>query len=182
MRKLSLSELNRLSTESFKALEKVPVRLLLDNIRSGLNVGSAFRTADAFKVQEMILAGITPQPPHREILKTAIGANQSVDWCYYSDVSDAVAKIKEESNCKIVLVEQTDKSLSLEKWIPDMQDSFLFVFGNEVSGISDKLLPQSDFALEIPQFGTKHSLNISVSIGVILWHYMNHYLNSQIRR
>lgn len=168
MKKLSLKELNRLSPEAFKDRAKIPVVLVLDNIRSGLNVGSAFRTADAFALEKVLLCGITAQPPHREILKTAIGATESVEWQYYKTTEEAVTALKNDQY-KIWVIEQTDESVSLEQSKIDPIQKYALVFGNEVNGVSDAVLPLADQSIEIPQFGTKHSLNISVCVGIVSW-------------
>lgn len=170
MRKLKLQELNRPSIETFKAQEKTPIVLVLDNIRSRLNVGSAFRTGDAFAVEQLYLCGITARPPHREILKTAIGATDSVDWIYSETTEEAVQKLKEEGYT-ILAIEQTDASIELQTYPIDKEKKYALVFGNEVKGVSDEALPLMDGAIEVPQFGTKHSLNISVCLGVVLWEF-----------
>ena len=133
------------------------------------NVGSAFRTGDAFLVEKVVLCGITAQPPHREINKTALGATESVVWEYYDSTIQAIKQLKSEG-FKIMSVEQADKSLSLENFYPEPNEKYAFIFGNEVYGVEQEIVDASDHCLEIPQFGTKHSLNISVSIGVVLWH------------
>lgn len=172
MRKLKNEELNRISIEKYKASDKNPVVLVLDNVRSLNNVGSAFRTSDAFLVEKIYLCGITGTPPHRDIHKTALGATDSVDWEYHKNTLDVISDLKDRG-WKILSVEQADESLSLEKFEPENGEKYCFVFGNEVFGVEDKVVKASDTCLEIPQFGTKHSLNISVSIGVVLWHYVN---------
>ena len=176
MKKLILDELNRVSVSTYKVQPKYPVTLILDNVRSGLNVGSAFRTADAFAIEQIILCGITPKPPHREILKTAIGATESVNWQYSESVYTTAEEFK-NNGYQISLVEQMNKSTSLEKWQINSDQKIALVFGNEVNGVSEEVIPIADNALEIPQFGTKHSLNISVSIGIVLWHYMGQILS-----
>ncbi len=168
MRKLSLKELNRLSNKEFKSKEKHPIVIILDNVRSALNVGSAFRTADAFALEHIFLCGITAKPPHREILKTAIGASQTVDWTYYENVLEAVKDCKAKGY-EILGAEQTDKSTLLQDYKLDKEKKYAIVMGNEVKGISDEILPYLDTCLEIPQFGTKHSLNVSVATGIIVW-------------
>ncbi len=168
MRKLSLKELNRVNAKEFKLQEKNPIIIILDNIRSALNVGSAFRTADAFALEQVCLCGITAKPPHREILKTAIGASQSMDWVYFEKVEDAVLFYKEKGYT-ILGAEQTNQSILLQEFSPQREGKYAIVMGNEVKGISDEVLPLLDHCLEIPQFGTKHSLNISVATGIILW-------------
>ncbi|MEQ6120027.1 RNA methyltransferase [Reichenbachiella sp. MALMAid0571] len=172
MRKIKNEELQRISIDEFKSSDKNPVILILDNIRSLNNVGSAFRTSDAFMVEKIYLCGITGIPPHRDINKTALGATDSVDWEYQKNTLDAISKLKQDG-WQIIAVEQAEKSLSLEKFEPQKDEKYCFVFGNEVFGVDQEVVDASDACLEIPQFGTKHSLNISVSIGVVLWHYVN---------
>ncbi|MBK6265886.1 RNA methyltransferase [Marivirga sp. S37H4] len=169
MRKLANEELNRLALEEIKEVKKNPVVIVLDNVRSMNNVGSAFRTGDAFLVEKIYLCGITAQPPHRDIHKTALGATESVDWEYSPTTLNAVHKLKEEGYITMS-VEQAENSLSLEKFTPESGKKYAFIFGNEVYGVEQEVVSASDNCLEIPQFGTKHSLNISVSIGVVLWH------------
>ena len=170
MRKLKNEELNRVSVDVFKKLEKVPVTIVLDNVRSMNNVGSAFRTSDAYLVEEILLCGITAQPPHREIHKTALGATESVNWKYFENTDNALQYLKSAGN-KIISIEQADKSTALNEFEPKPNDKYAFIFGNEVFGVSDEAIEDSDDVIEIPQFGTKHSLNISVSVGIILWDY-----------
>jgi tRNA G18 (ribose-2'-O)-methylase SpoU len=169
MRKLANEELNRLEVDEFKKVKKNPIVLVLDNVRSMNNVGSAFRTGDAFLIEKIYLCGITAQPPHREINKTALGATDTVEWKHFETTLDAVKQLK-KAGYTIMSVEQAEKSLSLEKFSPKSDEKYAFVFGNEVYGVEQDVVDQSDQCLEIPQFGTKHSLNISVSIGVVLWH------------
>ncbi len=168
MKKLSLKELQRVSVEAFKAQAKTPIVLVLDNIRSALNVGSAFRTADAFALRKIYLCGITAQPPHREILKTAIGATDAVDWEYVADTTTALQTLKAEG-FQILSVEQTDESTPLQDFPVQNQQPYALIVGNEVNGVSDEALSLSDACLEIPQFGTKHSLNVSVCLGIVVW-------------
>ncbi|MEQ9299286.1 MAG: TrmH family RNA methyltransferase [Cyclobacteriaceae bacterium] len=170
MRKLKNEELDRLSPEAFRQSQKLPIRVLLDNVRSLNNVGSAFRTSDAFRVDQIILTGITGQPPHREIQKTALGATDNVDWCYEKTTAEAIAKLKADT-WTIVSIEQVDQSVSLDIFMPDADQKYCFIFGNEVFGVEDEAVNASDICIEIPQFGTKHSLNISVSIGIVLWDF-----------
>ncbi|HHB79213.1 MAG TPA: TrmH family RNA methyltransferase [Saprospiraceae bacterium] len=171
MRKLKTLELERLSTDEFKAASKTPIVLILDNVRSGLNVGSAFRTADAFALQSILLCGITATPPHREILKTAIGASATVAWTYFEKVEDAVARCK-QAGMSVFAIEQTDASLPLDEFVlPENKNGYALVFGNEVNGVSDEILSEIDGAIEIRQFGTKHSLNVSVSLGILVWEF-----------
>lgn len=167
MRKLNLEELNRIDPEGYKAAQKIPVVVVLDNIRSMHNVGSAFRTCDAFRVEKIFLCGITAKPPHRDIHKTALGATETVTWEYQENIKELVEQISRDY--KIIIVEQTTDSLSLQQFKPDRGESYCLVFGNEVFGISDEVIPLANGSIEIPQFGTKHSLNVSVSIGIVLW-------------
>ena len=166
-KKLKLEELNRLSVLEYKELEKDPIIVLLDDVRSLNNIGSIFRTCDAMGVKKMYLCGITGQPPHREIRKTAIGASKSVDWEYEKNASEILIKYR-ELGYEIIAVEQTSNSISLENYQVKKKHTLL-VFGNEINGVSQKLIDLCDLSLEIPQWGTKHSINISVSVGVVLW-------------
>ncbi len=175
MRKLKLDELNRASVEEFKTVQKIPVVVVLDNIRSMSNVGSVFRTSDAFVVEKILLCGITAQPPHREIQKTALGATESVEWTYHPHIYDAV-KILKDAGYIIIGVEQTDTSVKLNDFVPDTDKKFALIMGNEVEGISEEVLPLLDFALEIPQMGTKHSLNVSVAAGIVLYRFFEEFL------
>ncbi|MCB9284205.1 MAG: EVE domain-containing protein [Lewinellaceae bacterium] len=168
MKKLQLEELNRYSVEEFKRLPKTPIVIVLDNIRSALNVGSIFRTADAFALQGIHLCGITAQPPHREILKTAIGATESVDWQYFPNPADSFDHLRREGY-RIIGIEQTDASTPLQLFQTSTDQPCALVFGNEVGGLSDAILPQLDACIEIPQFGTKHSLNVAVCVGIVVW-------------
>jgi tRNA G18 (ribose-2'-O)-methylase SpoU len=168
MRKLSLRELNRVSISDFRQQEKAPVVLVLDNVRSALNVGSAFRTSDAFTLEKILLCGITAKPPHREILKTAIGATESMEWAHFSETTEAVKQLKDEGY-KIWAVEQAEESVWLQDFKVGPDEKYALVFGNEVAGVSEEVMALADGALEVPQFGTKHSLNISVCVGVVCW-------------
>lgn len=170
MRKLSNDELNRLEVEDFKKARKNPVVVVLDNIRSLNNIGSAFRTADAFLVEAVYLCGITACPPHRDIHKTALGATDSVHWEYFETTEDAVNQLHQQQY-NVVAVEQADESHDLHHFNYDEEQKYAFVFGNEVKGVQDSVMQDVDAVVEIPQFGTKHSLNISVSVGIILWDY-----------
>ncbi len=178
MRKLKNEELNRIDLETFKQSEKLPIVIVLDNIRSMHNVGSAFRTADAFVVEKIYLCGITAQPPHREIHKTALGATDSVEWEYAEETNSLCEQLKSEGY-QLGVVEQADESISLENFKPGTDSKLAIIFGNEVFGVEDKVVEKADFCLEIPQFGTKHSLNVSVSIGVVLWDLVNKIKLSQ---
>ncbi len=167
-KKLKLDELNRVDVETYKAQEKMPVALVLDNIRSGANVGSLFRTADAFAVEEIILLGICPKPPHREVLKTAIGATESVVWKHFEH-QDEMLEYLSESGYVLMGLEQTTDSIPLEN--APWHSKNAIVLGNEVEGVNSKLLDSCKSCIEIPQYGTKHSLNVSVSAGIALWQY-----------
>ena len=171
MKKLTLRELNRVSVVDFQSMKKSPVVLVMDNIRSALNVGSAFRTGDAFAVEKVVLCGITAQPPHREILKTAIGATASVAWEYYEDTIQAIEELR-NNEYQIVAVEQAAESMTLEEFPFSVNEKYALVFGNEVTGVAQPVMDLVDHCIEIPQYGTKHSLNISVSIGVVLWEFI----------
>ena len=166
-RKLKLEELNRVSIADFKQQKKDPVIVLLDNVRSLHNVGSVFRTCDAMAVEKLYLCGITAKPPHREIQKTAIGATESVNWEYTEDAIRVIHRYKKEGYT-IISVEQTSNSIALGNynW---KNEKVLLIFGNEVDGVQQKIIDLSDFSIEIPQWGTKHSFNITVSAGIILW-------------
>src|SRR5690554_6464457 len=171
-KKLSMDELNRLSPEEFKKVDKTPLTVILDNVRSLNNVGSAFRTADAFRIEKIFLCGITGTPPHREINKTALGATDSVAWEYKKDTLSLVQTLKDEG-FTIFSIEQAENSISLEDFNSDGIAKIACVFGNEVFGVDQEVVNASDACLEIPQFGTKHSLNISVSIGIVVWELFN---------
>lgn len=170
MRKLKNEELNRLTTDEFKNQPKIPVILILDNIRSMNNVGSAFRTSDAFLVEAIYLTGITAKPPHRDINKTALGATDTVAWQHFSTTQEAVQNARSKG-FEIAAVEQANNSVYLNNFMPKSTIKYAFVFGNEAFGVEDEIVKNADICLEIPQYGTKHSLNISVSIGIILWDY-----------
>lgn len=167
-RKLLNIELGRIKPAEYKTLPPSGVVMVLDNIRSAHNVGSAFRSADAFKVDKLYLCGICACPPSAEIHKSALGAEESVDWEHFDDTMTAIQKLKEEDNL-IVSIEQTCNSISLENFHKETGKKYAFIFGNEVDGVSQEVVDASDFVLEIPQFGTKHSLNVSVSMGIVLW-------------
>jgi 23S rRNA (guanosine2251-2'-O)-methyltransferase len=163
-----MDELGRKSVEEFKQASKKPIIAVLDNIRSMHNVGSVFRTADAFLIDAIFLCGYTPQPPHRDINKTALGATDSVDWIYFPTATEAVQELKNRGY-KVLAVEQTEGSVSLEKFSVKTDDKIAVVFGNEVEGVQNDVLKVVDGSLEIPQLGMKHSLNISVAAGIVLW-------------
>lgn len=170
-RKLALDELNRLSVSDFKDVEKFPYCLILDDIRSLNNVGSVFRTADAFRAKTLYLGGITGQPPHRDITKTALGATESVAWQHVPDVVMLVKQLKAEG-WLVAAVEQAESSTSLADFVPESNKPYAFVLGNEVTGVQDEVIQLADLVLEIPQFGTKHSLNIAVTAGIICWDFL----------
>jgi tRNA G18 (ribose-2'-O)-methylase SpoU len=170
MRKLKNSELSRISSEEYKESDKNPVMFVLDNVRSLYNVGSVFRTADAFRIEGIYLCGITGQPPHPEIHKSALGATDSVAWKHYNRTTDAVIELK-EAGYSIYAIEQVDNSIDLNDFLPMRKGKYAFVFGNEIKGVSDDILPLCDGYIEIPQFGTKHSFNIAVSVGIVMWQY-----------
>lgn len=176
MKKLKLEELGRMSVDSFKAAYKLPVCLVLDNVRSMHNVGSAFRTADAFRISRIHLTGITAQPPHREIEKTALGATSSVDWDYHESTEHLLRRLKTEG-WKIAIVEQTSTSVPLHRLGPTGVEKTCLVFGNEINGVSENVLPLADVAIEIPQSGTKHSLNVSVCVGIVVWHWASRLMS-----
>tara|TARA_R110000850_G_scaffold203228_1_gene329568 strand:+ start:186629 stop:187177 length:549 start_codon:yes stop_codon:yes gene_type:complete len=167
-RKLKNSELLRLSEQEFKKAEKMPLIIVLDNIRSLNNIGSVFRTADAFLIKKIYLCGITAQPPHKDIHKTALGATESVDWEYYKNTPEVIEKLKSE-NVKVLAIEQAEQAVMLDAFRPEKDQTYAVVFGNEVKGVSQTVVNASDKVIEIPQYGTKHSLNIAVSAGVVVW-------------
>ena len=172
-----MQELGRKSLEEFKQSNKIPVVAVLDNIRSMHNVGSVFRTADGFLLHSVILCGYTPQPPHRDIQKTALGATESVDWMYYPSTVDAINELRADG-FTIWAVEQVDKSIPLHQVSLPFPAKLAVVFGNEVTGVDDQVIQLADAAIEIPQAGMKHSLNISVAAGIVLWELFKHYSGS----
>ncbi len=163
-----MDELNRVSVEKFNQLDKLPVICILDNIRSQHNIGSIFRTSDAFRIRELYLCGITATPPNREISKSALGATESVKWQYFAETREAIEHLKKEGY-KIIAVEQAAGSIFLEDYNPEISGNIALVFGNEVTGVSDEVMEMVDASVEIPQFGTKHSFNVSVSAAIILY-------------
>jgi len=173
-RKLKLQELNRDSIDTFKEKEKFPIIVILDNIRSLNNIGSFFRTCDAFNVEELILTGICAQPPHREIQKTALGAHQSVAWQYFETTEEAVAYVRTK-DYKVYAIEQAETVIQLQDFATNKEKTAI-VFGNEVDGVQDSIINLSDGVLEIPQFGTKHSLNVSVCGGAVLWELTRQFI------
>lgn len=166
MKKLTMDELNRISVEEYKKSDKTPISVVLDNIRSMNNIGSVFRTADAFRIEHIYLCGITATPPHRDIHKTALGAEDSVDWTYVENTSDCVKQLKKQGY-KVFSVEQAEGSTMLNDF--ETCGKTAVVLGNEVEGVADEVIDLSDGCIEIPQFGTKHSLNISIAAGIVLW-------------
>jgi 23S rRNA (guanosine2251-2'-O)-methyltransferase len=170
MRKLTMPELGRKSVSEFRGSKKIPLIIVLDNVRSAHNVGSVFRTADAFLAEAIYLCGITAKPPHREIQKTALGATETVSWKYFQNTSDAIKELK-ENNFTIISVEQTTGSIQLNEFVIATGKKYAIVFGNEANGVDEMIVSASDFAIEIPQSGTKHSLNISVCAGIVVWDF-----------
>lgn len=171
MKKLSMDELNRLSVDEFKKVEKIPLVIVLDNVRSLNNVGSAFRTSDAFLIEKIVLCGITGTPPHREIQKTALGATESVAWAYAENTLEAIQQLQ-DLGYSICAIEQVDSAIPLHQFDVDPQKKYALVFGNEVFGVDESVIKASDMVIEIPQLGTKHSLNISVTLGIVIWDFV----------
>lgn len=172
MRKLNNEELPRLSIEGFKQADKMPLVVVLDNIRSCNNVGSVFRTSDALLVSQICLCGITATPPDKEIHKTALGAENTVDWKYFETTEEAV-KVLKKNGYRIIAIEQVEGSIALNEYMPEQGQKLALIFGNEVKGVQQEVVDLCDQTIEIPQFGTKHSFNISVSAGIILWELFN---------
>ncbi|NNL83624.1 MAG: RNA methyltransferase, partial [Winogradskyella sp.] len=172
MRKLKNSELDRLDSNEFKSAKKTPILIILDNIRSLNNVGSVFRTSDAFLVEKIYLCGITGTPPHKDIHKTALGSTDSVDWEYCKNTLELINELKNKG-VEVISIEQAEKATMLNDFIPKASVKYAFVFGNEVKGVSQDVVNHSNMVIEIPQYGTKHSLNISVSVGVVIWDVFN---------
>lgn len=170
MRKLKVTELNRISVEAFKEADKLPLIVVLDNVRSQYNVGSVFRTSDAFRVECIYLCGISATPPHQEIHKTALGAEDTVNWEYYKDTKEAILKLKSEGYY-IYSIEQVEGSVMLENLQLDPSKKYAVVLGNEVKGVQQEVVDLSDGCIEIPQYGTKHSLNVSTAAGIIIWDF-----------
>lgn len=168
MRKLKITELNRLTPEAFKDSKKIPLVVVLDHVRSLNNVGSVFRTSDAFRIEALYLCGITACPPHAEIHKTALGAEETVAWTYFEDTLQAVEKLHAEGYT-VCAVEQVEGSVMLDKLRLDKQKRYAVVLGNEVKGVQQEVVDRSDLCIEIPQYGTKHSLNVSVTAGIVIW-------------
>jgi len=177
MRKTKNEELGRISPEEFKFSDKFPVIIVLDNIRSLNNIGSIFRTADSFRIEALYLCGISGCPPHREIQKTALGATESVQWKYFEEVGQAVDELKRK-DYKIMAIEQVEPHIELQDFVPEKGHKYALIFGNEINGVSEQVLDLIDIAVEIPQFGTKHSFNVTVSAGIVLWH-MHYFINKK---
>ena len=171
MKKTKIEDLKRIEVDQFKKKKKREVIIILDNVRSLNNIGSCFRTSDAFIIKKIYLVGITGSPPNKDIDRTALGATESIDWKHVSSISKIEKELKEEG-WKIALIEQTDESIKLQNFNPKSDEKFAFVFGNEVFGVSDEALQCAELAIEIPQFGTKHSFNITVSLGIVLWDHL----------
>ncbi len=172
MRKLRNEELARLTVDDFKAAEKIPVVVVLDNVRSSNNIGSIFRSCDAFLVEKIYLCGICSQPPDKEIHKTALGAEYSLNWEYFKTTEETLMKLKKEG-FTIIAVEQVEESIPLKNYIPNEGEKIALIFGNEVKGVQQEIMHLCDKTIEIPQFGTKHSFNIAVSAGIVLWELFN---------
>jgi len=182
MKKLSMDELDRKTVEEFKRSEKFPVIVVLENIRSMHNVGSVFRTADAFLIEAIYICGYTAQPPRKEIDKTALGATETVAWKYFATTKDAIEELR-KNEYRIFAIEQVDKSISLEKFSEENNIKVALIFGNEVSGVEAETISLCDGCIEIPQFGMKHSLNISVAAGIVLWEIVrtNIHTNKEVK-
>lgn len=181
MRKLTMDELNRKSVDDFKKAEKQKIIIILENIRSMQNVGSVFRTADAFLIEAIFLTGFTPQPPHRDIHKTALGATETVTWKYFQNTAEALQSISEKKY-DVYAVEQVAESISLENINPNTNTGSVLIFGNEVSGVEGSTLSLCKGCIEIPQLGMKHSLNVSVATGIVLWEFTRSHINTSWQR
>lgn len=180
LRKLKITEMGRMTVEQFHEAEKMPLVVVLDGVRSLYNVGSVFRTGDAFRVAAVVLCGITATPPNVEIHKTALGAEDSVAWRHFGDTMEAVAWLRDEGYT-ILAVEQCEGSTMLTDFTPDFQQKYAVILGNEVKGVQQQVVDACDGCLEIPQFGTKHSMNVSVTAGIIIWHFaQNRLMNSSL--
>ena len=170
MKKKSMLELNRITCEEFKKADKIPLVVILDDVRSLNNVGSVLRTADAFVVERIMLCGITAVPPHPDIHKTALGAEDSVDWIYFKDVKDAIETVREQGFV-VCAIEQVNGSVMLNEFVVEKGKKYAVILGNEVKGVNQQAVDLSDYCIEIPQFGTKHSLNVSISAGIVIWDF-----------
>lgn len=174
-RKLKLEELNRISVEEFREAEKIPLVVVLDNVRSRHNIGSVFRTGDAFRVEEILLCGITGTPPDVEIHKTALGAEDAVRWRYFEDTLSAVKTLKSEGYT-VFSIEQAENSISLKSLTPEKSKKYAVILGHEVQGVAQEVIDASDGCIEIPQYGTKHSLNVSVAAGIVIWNFFSKFI------
>ena len=174
-RKLKITEMNRISVQQFHEIEKIPLVVVLDHVRSLYNVGSVFRTSDAFRVNEVVLCGITATPPHTEIHKTALGAEESVSWRYFKDTMEAAQSLRSEGYT-LLAIEQCEGSMMLQDFQPDKTKKYAVILGNEVKGVQQSVIDSCDGCLEIPQFGTKHSMNVSVTAGIIIRHFAQRLL------
>ena len=181
MRKLSMEELNRKSVEAFKESEKMPIVAVLENVRSAYNVGSVFRTADAFLLNGICICGYTAKPPHKEIKKTALGSEETVDWVGYPNAEEAIVQLKQEGY-RVYAVEQTEGSIPLQNFAREHHDKIALIFGNEVTGVEQSTITLCDGTIEIPQLGMKHSLNISVAAGIVLWEMVRGHLPGKVNQ
>ena len=177
MRKLSMDELNRKSVDDFRQADKMPVIVVLENIRSAYNVGSVFRTADAFLLQGIYICGYTARPPHKEIKKTALGSDEAVNWAHFTNAAAAIEQLRADGY-KVFAVEQAQDSIALQQFNRQQQDKTALVFGNEVTGVEQSTILLCDGCIEIPQMGTKHSLNVSVAAGVVLWEMIRQHISA----
>ena len=175
MQKLKITEMQRISVEEFRSSHKLPLVVVLDHVRSLYNVGSVFRTADAFRLSGVCLCGITACPPHPEIHKTALGAEDSVQWKYYEKTEDALSELRNQGYT-LLAVEQCKGSTMLQQFVPDVDKKYAVIMGNEVKGVQQQVVNMCDGCLEIPQFGTKHSMNVSVTAGIVMWHFAQSFL------
>ena len=170
MRKLKNNELNRLNLEEFKKSKKTPFVIVLDNVRSAHNVGSIFRISDAFLIEKIYMCGVTSKPPHKDIRKTALGASESVEWEHHNNSTDCIQQLKKKGY-QIISIEQAEQAVMLNDFMPKKGIKYALIFGNEVKGVEQSVVSASDIVIEIPQYGTKHSLNISVSSGIVIWDF-----------
>lgn len=175
MKKLSMEELERMTISQFKESDKIPVTVILDNVRSQHNIGSIFRTADAFRIERIHLCGITATPPNREINKTALGATESVEWKYHTTTRESVEELRSQGYV-IIAIEQAEGSIAVKSLNKIISSKNAIIFGNEVHGVDDEIMQLCDYCVEIPQYGTKHSLNIAVSAGIAIWEFCNIFL------
>lgn len=179
MRKLLNEELGRIDAETFKEVKKIPVLIVLDNVRSMNNIGSIFRTCDAYRIESIYLCGITAVPPNKEIHKTALGATESVAWKYYENTVDAIQKLKEQGYT-VCSIEQCENSVMLGDFKTKANEKYALIFGHEIRGVEQSVVDMSDYCIEIPQYGTKHSLNISVSAGIVIWDFFKNVFSEYI--